>query len=380
MFIVKMMFCGSSPQYHCTMKALSPHDRKTCSVSPKVWCGKLAISLFLAMSGSEWSRCVAGNVCICEVLKIFKAGVLTVLLASQTDDSLQLGLLLKINGNIRSVLSNIALPNALRTCEVREPSDALRPSKCATDQYLCSTAMLHHCSTPDQNTTLEIHCSVAKMSTLSTVRGLSIAASFFTAGSLASYSLSAIPAILRNAEHESVDARMLAQQFEIGYKIGKITQVPAELFSIITFGFLAWHSRTTSTDALSWKLYAAAAATMFSVVPYTLAWIEQDSLKIVSLTQQSNTHPSDTEAKLEHGSDLAEQATATGQITPVEEFEPYEDSPFSGAEYEKLKTRKLLERLNSRNIYRIIATTLAGGLAMSAITTRVTLVTIVQGQ
>ena len=68
------------------MEALSPHDRKTCSVSLKVWCGKVAISLFLAMSGGEWSRCAAGNVRICEVLKIFKAGVLAVLLASQTDD------------------------------------------------------------------------------------------------------------------------------------------------------------------------------------------------------------------------------------------------------------------------------------------------------
>lgn len=220
------------------------------------------------------------------------------------------------------------------------------------------------------------------MSALATVRGLAIAAAFCTAGSLASSSLQVIPSILSVANDDAISAQTMAAQFAIGHRIGKITQAPAELFSTIVFGILAWDARRTGVSPSSWKLYAGACAVMFSVLPWTITLMEQDSQKIVALTAQPS-HATDKEAKLEHGGFLAPSppsSSTTAVITPIEEFEPYEDAPFSGAEYEKLKIRQLLQTWNTRNIYRIAATALAGGLAFSAITTRIALVTIVQGQ
>lgn len=215
------------------------------------------------------------------------------------------------------------------------------------------------------------------MAILATVRGLAIAAAFFTSGSLATSSFVAIPSILAIAEHDTATAQLLAKQFDIGYRYGKITQLPAEIFSTVAFGYLAFQTR--SMDPSSWRFYTAAAAAMFVVIPWTMFTMERDSQKIVSLAESSNDHAEDTEPKLEHGR-LEVPSIPRPSITPIEEFEPYEDMPFSGAEYEKLKVKKLLQSWSTRNIVRIISTALAGALALSAVTTRVTLVTIVQGR
>lgn len=215
------------------------------------------------------------------------------------------------------------------------------------------------------------------MPILATVRGLAIAASFFTAGSLATKTVITIPSILAIAEHQNTTAQTLAEQFEISWRMGKLMQPPAELFATVAFACLAWQSRS-GMDTLTWKLYAGAAVSMFSVIPYTLILMEEDCKKIVSL--RSTGRAKDQEPRLHHDGGLAVPVSKGPSITPVEEFEPYEDSPFSGAEYEKLKVKSLLQTWSSRNIFRVVATALAGALALNAITPRVALVTIIQGR
>lgn len=217
------------------------------------------------------------------------------------------------------------------------------------------------------------------MAILSIVRGLSIAASFITAGQLASTSIVAIPSILKLADEDTVSANVLAKQFLHGLQTGKLTQAPPEFLSVFAFSFLAYHSRIASPDGTSWRWYAAAAVSMFSIIPWTLVVMDQYSKKIVSLAQPAHSHPEDKDAKLEHGSLSVPVQSTSASITPVEEFEPYDDAPFSGAEYEKMKVRQLLKSWNMLNLLRIVGTATAGACALAAVTTRVTLVTIVQG-
>ncbi|QIW98765.1 hypothetical protein AMS68_004283 [Peltaster fructicola] len=213
------------------------------------------------------------------------------------------------------------------------------------------------------------------MTLLATVRGLAIAVSFITTGSLATSSFVTIPSILSITANDPTTAQTLARHFEASYRYTKIAEVSAEIFATLAFGYLAFQTR--SLNVSSWKFYAGASAAMFAVFPWTLLTMDTDAQKIMSLTGSRSSQ--DTEPKLEHGA-LAVPSSPRPCITPIEEFEPYEDSPFSGAEYEELKVKKLLENWRIRNVFRIITTALAGALALGAVTTRVTLVTIVQGR
>lgn len=214
------------------------------------------------------------------------------------------------------------------------------------------------------------------MAPTAAIKGLALAASFHTAGSLATVSLISIPSILAVADDDSVTARTLAQQFTLGHRMGKLLQAPAECLGVAAFGFLAWDARTHggwATPATTWKLYAAAAAAMFAVVPWTVAVMEKDSQKIVSVAVEPGMPAAEKEPALEHegkpagGSGGGMQLEVPGgagaareSITPVEEFEPYDDAPFSGEEYEKLKVKKMLQQWSTRNVFRICSVTVAG--------------------
>lgn len=206
-------------------------------------------------------------------------------------------------------------------------------------------------------------------------KGLAIAASFITTGSLFTTSSAIIPSILHGTTDDASSAQTAAQQFALTYRAGKRTLPPAEILSIVAFGFLAYNSRENARSALTWKLYAGAAAAMFSVIPWTLVLMEQATQKLVQLADAPPHHP-EVKPTLEHKPESGgsggllsvpgQNSAATGTITPVEEFEPFDDSPFSADEYERTKVQKMLKQWNGQNGIRLIGPLVAGVLGLWA--------------
>jgi hypothetical protein len=177
-------------------------------------------------------------------------------------------------------------------------------------------------------------------------KGIAIAASFITTGSLLTHSTSIIPIVLHSGSaDDSSAAQIAAQQFALAYRAGKKTLPPAEILSTLAFGFLAYHSNQNARSPSTWKLYAGAAAAMFSVIPYTLLLMEQATLKLVQLAD-APPHQADSNPSLTH--------------------KPFDDSPFSAEEYEKAKVQKMLKQWNTRNTVRIAGPLVAGVLGLWA--------------
>jgi hypothetical protein len=211
---------------------------------------------------------------------------------------------------------------------------------------------------------------------LAATKGIAIAASFITTGSLLTNSTSIIPIVLHSgSSDDSSAAQTAAQQFALAHRAGKKILPPAEILSTLAFGFLAYHSHQTArlSPSSTWKLYAGAAAAMFSVISYTLALMEQASLKLVQLAD-APPHHADSNPSLSHkpqnGGGLlsvpGQSAVERPAITPAEEFEPFDDSPFSAEEYEKAKVQKMLRQWNARNTVRIAGPLVAGVLGLWA--------------
>ena len=60
------------------------------------------------------------------------------------------------------------------------------------------------------------------------------------------------------------------------------------------------------------------------------------------------------------GSTCADGAVERPAMTPVEDFEPFDDSPFSAEEYERTKVQKMLKQWNTHNTVRIFGPLVAG--------------------
>jgi hypothetical protein len=209
---------------------------------------------------------------------------------------------------------------------------------------------------------------------VSTVKGLALASSFITLGSLYTLSSATIPGILHTLADDSTSAaQSAAQQFAIAQRAGRVSTLPTEILSILGFGFLSYNSYQNGSSIIlggpggfrKWKLYAAAAASMFTVIPITITLMSTIETKLLALADAPAHKPS-TQPELEHTTS-SNTLSIPGQsshvrppITPIEEFEPYEDSPFSTDEYEREKVKKMLLAWDGRNMYRRMGVCLAG--------------------
>lgn len=210
---------------------------------------------------------------------------------------------------------------------------------------------------------------------IAATKGIAIAASFITTGSLLTNSAALIPSILHSSNaDESSSAQIAAQQFALGFRAGSKTLPPAEILATAAFGFLAYHSHQIARSPLAstWKLYAGAAAAMFSVIPYTVFLMQETTQKLVQLAD-APPHHADSSPSLTHKPESGGMLAVPGQsaekrpaITPAEEFEPFDDSPFSAEEYERAKVQKMLTQWNARNTVRIFGPLVAGILGLWA--------------
>lgn len=207
---------------------------------------------------------------------------------------------------------------------------------------------------------------------IAATKGIAIAASFITTGSLLTNSTALIPSILHSSNaDDSSSAQIAAQQFALGHRAGTKTLPPAEILATAAFGFLAYNSRQLVHSPSTWKLYAGAAVAMFSVIPYTVFLMQENTLKLVQLAE-APPHKADSSPTLSHqpqGGMLGIPGQSDVQrpaITPAEEFEPFDDSPFSAEEYERAKVQKMLKQWNARNTVRIVGPFVAGILGLWA--------------
>lgn len=209
---------------------------------------------------------------------------------------------------------------------------------------------------------------------ITATKGLAIAASFITTGSLLTTSTAILPSILHSTTDDSSSAQTAAQQFALAYRAGKKTLPPAEILSTLAFGFLAHHTRqntsSLSSSTWKWKFYAGAAVAMFSVIPYTLFLMEQATQKLVQLADAPPHKPTDTPSLNPKSDGLlgvpGQSDVVRPAMTPAEEFEPFDDSPFSADEYERAKVQKMLKQWNARNTVRVVGPLVAGALGLWA--------------
>jgi hypothetical protein len=207
---------------------------------------------------------------------------------------------------------------------------------------------------------------------IAATKGIAIAASFITTGSLLTNSAALLPSILHSSNaDESSSAQIAAQQFALAFRAGSKTLPPAEMLATAAFGFLTYNSRQAAYSPSTWRLYAGAAVAMFSVIPYTIFLMQDTTEKLVQLAD-APPHKADSSPTLSHQpqsgmlgvpGQIAEQRPA---ITPAEEFEPFDDSPFSAEEYERAKVQKMLKQWNARNTVRLVGPLVAGILGLWA--------------
>ena len=120
---------------------------------------------------------------------------------------------------------------------------------------------------------------------------------------------------------------------------------------------------------------------MLSVVPWTIAFMEAPSYKLLwvsevasSATIQSGPVSTGIGVKVTEASPKGSQngglgvpkGKRGGAITPMEEFEPFEDAPMDPTEYEQLKVIKLLKKWNGLNATRTLGPLAAGLLGLWA--------------
>ena len=205
---------------------------------------------------------------------------------------------------------------------------------------------------------------------IAATKGIAIAASFITTGSLLTNTNALIPSILHSSNaDESSSAQVAAQQFALGYRAGTKTLPPAEILATAAFGFLAYNSHQSLFSPSTWKLYAGAAVAMFSVIPYTVFLMHETTMKLVQLAD-APPHKADSSPALHPQSGMlgvpGQSDVQRPAITPAEEFEPFDDSPFSAEEYERAKVQKMLKQWNARNTVRIVGPLVAGILGLWA--------------
>nr|OQO23668.1 hypothetical protein B0A51_08496 [Rachicladosporium sp. CCFEE 5018]OQO28376.1 hypothetical protein B0A51_04868 [Rachicladosporium sp. CCFEE 5018]OQO28561.1 hypothetical protein B0A51_05607 [Rachicladosporium sp. CCFEE 5018] len=211
---------------------------------------------------------------------------------------------------------------------------------------------------------------------VSAIKGLSLASTFTVLGSLYTLSSATIPGIVSTLSQDSTSAaQSAAQQFAIAQRATKTSTFPTEFIAIFGLGFLSYNSYTTPLAIVNggafakWKLYLLASLAMFSVIPLHITLLTPIEDKLLALADAPPHKPS-AEPALEHSSTSAfNLQVPSGErpaITPIEEFEPYEDSPFSTDEYEREKVRRMLVSWSGRNAVRRVGVALSGILGMWA--------------
>ena len=224
---------------------------------------------------------------------------------------------------------------------------------------------------------------------LASLKGLAIASSLLTAGQLGTIS-TLLPALYPTAQHSH---RLAAREFAAQYRTIKATGPPVEILTTIICSGLAYAGYNNDKGALGWKLWAAAGAAMFSAIPWTLAFMETPSTKLLWVSEVAETatttaalqrKPSGVGVRvIEPSPDRSGQAPGfaggstlgvpaskggakQGAITPMEEFEPFDDAPMDEKEYVQLKVINLLKQYNGLNVVRLMGPLAAGLLGLWA--------------
>ena len=124
---------------------------------------------------------------------------------------------------------------------------------------------------------------------------------------------------------------------------------------------------------------------MFSVVPWTIAFMEKPAYKLLWVSevapsaifqsgpsstgigvQVTEATPNSQRSRSPANGGLGVPKSKRGAITPMEEFEPFEDAPMDPVEYEQLKVVKLLKKYNGLNATRTLGPLVAGILGLWA--------------
>ena len=219
---------------------------------------------------------------------------------------------------------------------------------------------------------------------LAAFKGLAIASSLLTAGQLGT-ATTLLPNLYDTAQSSH---RVAAQHFARQHKTIKAIARPAELMTTLLCSGLAYIAYMDE-DGKKWKLWAGAAGAMFSAIPWTMFVMETPATKLLwvaevaeSASTSTARRPSGIGLKVspatpEQGKGAKGQHMAGGMlgapgsgrdgaITPMEEFEPFEDAVMDEREYEQLRVIKLLKEYNSRNTVRFLGPLVAGVLGLWA--------------
>lgn len=218
---------------------------------------------------------------------------------------------------------------------------------------------------------------------LAAFKGLAIASSLLTAGQLGTIS-TLLPSLYPAAQ---TSHRLAARQFAAQYRTIKATGPPVELLTTIICSGLAYAGYQHNRGALGWKLWAGAAVAIFSAIPWTIALMETPSTKLLWVSEVAETatttagrrtsgvgvrviEPSPDRSGNLAGGMLGVPASKggakQGAITPMEDFEPFEDAPMDEREYVQLKVINLLKQFNGLNVVRTLGPLTAGILGLWA--------------
>lgn len=209
-------------------------------------------------------------------------------------------------------------------------------------------------------------------------KGLGLATTFTVLGSLYTVSTATIPGLVDSLSNEHLEAQSAAQQAKTALAALKKSALPAEILSILSYSYLSYttyaNASSLSRTSGRWRLYAGAAAAMFAVIPLTITLMAPTEQKLLALAD-APAHTASTQPELEHSKGESggylgvpgQSAAVRPPITPIEEFEPYEDSPFSTAEYEREKVKKMLLLWDGRNTLRRVAVAVSGVLGLWAV-------------
>lgn len=219
--------------------------------------------------------------------------------------------------------------------------------------------------------------------TTAMLKGLAITTSLLTAGQLGAWSAS-MPALMALSEKQK-GPRLAAKQFAHTYRVARTTGPPAEILATLVFGGVAY-LRYADGKRGAWKLWAGAAGAMFAVIPWTIGLMTTPTSKLLWVSEvadSATTLPSsgisvkvDSASPTGSGSRTPNKqggmlgvapGSRKGAITPIEEFEPFEDAMIAPEEYEQLKVKKLLEKFTGLNTARAVAALASGVLGLWAV-------------
>ena len=214
--------------------------------------------------------------------------------------------------------------------------------------------------------------------TIAALKGIAIAATLLRAGQLGTVTLN-LPSLYSAVQYSP---RSAANRFAHQYKVAKATGAPAEIGATLICSGLALLGYRDHRGSIQWKLWAAAAGFMAAMAPWAIAFMEAPSRKLLWVSEVADT------ATIMPSSGIGVQVTGAspkssgsgagmlgiptnkkprdGAITPMEDFEPFEDAPMDEREYEQLKVVKLLKQYNYYNGVRALMPFAAGVLALWA--------------